>query len=121
MQLRAFKITNSANQNEFSRITNFSIRGFVLIRYNISIIRDSCTFVYKMKIIVKAKPNAKEDKVEKIDEHNFLVSVKAPPMGGKANAEIIKLLAEHFGINRGLVEIISGHMARVKVVEISNE
>ncbi len=71
-----------------------------------------------MKIIIKAKPGAKEDKIEKVDEANYTVYVKAPPIDGKANAAIIKMLAGHFDVSQSLVEIISGHMARVKVVEI---
>lgn len=71
-----------------------------------------------MKIIVKAKPNSGEDKVEKTDEHNYIVSVKAPPIGGKANAAIIKLLADYFDVSPSMVEIISGHMARIKVIDI---
>jgi uncharacterized protein (TIGR00251 family) len=73
-----------------------------------------------MKIIIKVKPGAKEDKIEKIDESNYAISVKAPPIDGKANAAIVKLLAEHFDIAQSLVEIISGHMARIKVIEIHN-
>ncbi len=71
-----------------------------------------------MKIIIKAKPGAKEDSIEKIDEANYTVSVKAPPIDGKANAAIVKLLADYFDVAPSLVEIISGHMARVKVIEI---
>ncbi|KKP41998.1 MAG: hypothetical protein UR46_C0006G0009 [Parcubacteria group bacterium GW2011_GWA1_33_6] len=73
-----------------------------------------------MKIIIKAKPGSKEDKIEKIDESNYIVYVKALPVDGKANAAIVKLLADYFDISQSLVEIISGHMARVKVVEINN-
>ncbi len=71
-----------------------------------------------MKIIVKAKPGAKEDKIEKVDEANYIVHVKAFAIDGKANAAIIKSLADYFDIAPSLVEILSGHMARVKVVEI---
>ena len=71
-----------------------------------------------MKIIIKAKPGAKEDKIEKVDEANYTVHVKAPPIDGKASAAIVALLAEHFDVGKSMVEIISGHMARVKVVEI---
>ena len=44
-----------------------------------------------MKINVKAKPSAREEKVEKIDENNFVVSVTEPPEKGKAN-NAIKML-----------------------------
>lgn len=73
-----------------------------------------------MKIIIKAKPGAREDKIEKVDEANYIVHVQAPPIDGKANAAIVKILASHFDVSQSLVEIISGHMARVKVVEINN-
>jgi len=73
-----------------------------------------------MKIIIKAKPGAREDKIEKIDQHNYVVHVKALPIEGRANAAIIKLLAEYFDVSPSLVEIVSGFMARVKVVEINN-
>ncbi len=72
-----------------------------------------------VKIIIKAKPNAREDLVEKVDEANYIVSVTAPPIDGKANAAIVKLLAQYFDSSPSLIEIISGHMARVKVVEIN--
>ena len=72
-----------------------------------------------MKIIVKTKPGAKEEKIEKIDEANYVVSVKEPPVNGRANAALIKVLAEYFDISPSLIEIISGYMARVKVIEIN--
>ena len=72
-----------------------------------------------MKIIVKAKPNAKEDTIEIID-NDYIVSVKAPPIRGLANAAIVKLLASYFKVSPSSVQILSGHTARVKVVEIFN-
>jgi uncharacterized protein YggU (UPF0235/DUF167 family) len=42
-----------------------------------------------MKIFVKTKPKSKENKVEKIDDQHFTVSVKEPPMDNKANLAII--------------------------------
>jgi uncharacterized protein (TIGR00251 family) len=73
-----------------------------------------------MKIIVKTKPGAKNDTIEKIDESNYVVSIKEPPINGRANAALIKLLATYFDISPSLIEIISGFMARVKVIEINN-
>lgn len=73
-----------------------------------------------MKIIVKAKPNSGRNSVEKIDDTNYVVQVIAPPVDGKANTAIIKILAEYFDISPSLVEILSGHFSRTKVVEIHN-
>lgn len=69
-----------------------------------------------MKIFIKAKPNSNENKVEKIDDLNFIVSVKDPPVQGRANRAIVKLLSEYFHTPN--VRIVLGHMSRQKVVEI---
>lgn len=71
-----------------------------------------------VKIIVTAKPNSRKEKMEQLDDYNYLVAVQAPAVEGKANAAIIKLLATHFDVAPSLVEIISGHMAKTKVIEI---
>ena len=72
-----------------------------------------------MKIFVQAKPGAEEEKVEKIDESNFRIWVKEPPVQGKANAAIIKALAGYFGVSQSQVRIISGHTSRSKIIAIS--
>ena len=71
-----------------------------------------------MKIFVKAKPNAREEKVEKIDEQNYVVSVKEPPVKGKANEAIRNALAVYFKTGSSRVKIISGYSSRNKIVEI---
>lgn len=74
-----------------------------------------------MKISVFAKPNAKEEKIEKIGGNTFKVSVKAPPIQGRANEAIIKVIAEFFRVSPSRVKIISGYKSRQKVVEITTE
>lgn len=71
-----------------------------------------------MKIEVHAKPGAREDLVEKVDETHYLVAVKEPPVEGRANAAIIRALAGHFGVAISCVRIMTGHTSRQKVVEI---
>lgn len=71
-----------------------------------------------MKINVKAKPSAREEKVEKIDDSNFVVSVTEPPEKGKANDAIRNALAVYFKIGSSRVKIISGYSSRNKVIEI---
>lgn len=71
-----------------------------------------------MKIFVKAKPNAREEKVEKIDDLNYVVSVKEPPVKGKANEAIRNALAVYFKTGSSCVKIISGFSARNKIIEI---
>ncbi len=49
-----------------------------------------------MGIIVKVKPNSKHQKIETSVDGTLIVSVKSPPIDGKANQELIKLLAKKF-------------------------
>ncbi|MDP3052455.1 MAG: DUF167 domain-containing protein [bacterium] len=71
-----------------------------------------------MKIFVKAKPKAKEEKIQKIDDTHYSVFVKEPPIQGKANRAIIKALAEYFKVSPFQVNIVSGHTSREKIIEI---
>lgn len=71
-----------------------------------------------MKIFVKAKPSSREEKVEKIDEQNFVVSVKEPPEKGKANEAIRNALAVYFKTGSSCVKIVSGYSSRNKIIEI---
>lgn len=71
-----------------------------------------------MRIFVKAKPNAREILVEKIDESNFVVSVKEPPVRGLANDAIVSALAKYFNVSQSSVKMISGYSSRQKIFEI---
>jgi hypothetical protein len=70
-----------------------------------------------MKLKVKVIPNTKENKV--LEENDgFKVYIKSPPVGGKANKELITVLAEFFQIRKSDVRIIRGERARKKVIQI---
>ena len=71
-----------------------------------------------MRIFIKAKPNSREEKVEKIDDLNYVVSVKEPPVKGKANEAIRNALAVYFKTGSSRVKIISGYSSRNKIIEI---
>ena len=71
-----------------------------------------------MKIFVKAKPLAREEKVEKIDDLNFVVSVKEPPVQGRANLAIAKALADYFNVAPSQVRLVSGFSSKQKTFEI---
>ncbi|MEK7176813.1 MAG: DUF167 domain-containing protein [Patescibacteria group bacterium] len=78
-----------------------------------------------MKIFVKAKPGAKENKIVlpplKLmpdGKEFYTVSVKERAVEGRANEAIIKILAEHFKVSRLQVRLISGATSKIKVFEI---
>ena len=71
-----------------------------------------------MKIFIKVKPKASQAKVVKIDKTHYQVYVTQPPEKGKANKQIIKLLADYFGVSLSKINIIAGEKGREKAVEI---
>ena len=71
-----------------------------------------------MKIIVRSKPNSKKEKVERIDDRNFLIAVKEPPVEGKANNAIVKSLAKYLNAPSINVRITSGHASKQKIIEV---
>jgi uncharacterized protein (TIGR00251 family) len=45
--------------------------------------------------------------------------LKSPTVDGKANAELIALVAKHFGCAKAAVSIVSGASARTKLVKVT--
>lgn len=74
-----------------------------------------------MKIFVYVKANSKERKVEKFDNSTYKVSVKSPPIGGKANIEVEEAVAKYLGCPKTQVFIVSGFKSKSKVLEIPRE
>lgn len=70
-----------------------------------------------MKISVQVKAGVKESKISEKDGL-FFIYLKSQPHEGKANAELIRLLASHFRVSQGRISIKSGHTSRRKMVEI---
>lgn len=71
-----------------------------------------------MRITVRAKPSAKEERVEEVGPQEFTVAVKEPPREGKANAAIIRALAEHFGVRVAQVRLVAGFASRQKIFDV---
>jgi uncharacterized protein YggU (UPF0235/DUF167 family) len=72
------------------------------------------------KIVVKAKPNAKASVLERAADGSWHARLTAPPADGKANAELVELVAAYFDVPKSRVRIKSGHSARAKLVEIDD-
>jgi uncharacterized protein (TIGR00251 family) len=69
-------------------------------------------------IQVKVKPNSRASRLEETAEGTWLAHIKAPPVDGKANQELIEMIAEHFGCRKAAVSIKSGASGRMKLVRI---
>ena len=70
-------------------------------------------------IQVKVKPNSRASLLEQKDDGTWLAQIRVtPPVDGKANAELITLLAKHFKCPKSNVSIKSGASTRIKLVQI---
>jgi len=69
-------------------------------------------------IEVRVKPNSRDSALEQRADGTWLAHVKVAPVDGKANEELIGLVAKHFGCRKSAVSITRGGSGRVKLVRI---
>jgi uncharacterized protein (TIGR00251 family) len=72
-----------------------------------------------MLLHLQAKPNARRSQLLPGPDGRWLVRLAAPPQDGQANEELVTFLAEVFGVPKRDVQLLSGHTAPFKKVEIS--
>jgi len=71
-----------------------------------------------MKINVKVIPRSSIQHIVETLEGDLKVKLKAPPVGGQANKELIEALAKYYKVPKSQVEIIKGLTSKNKIVEI---
>lgn len=71
-----------------------------------------------MYIRIRVSANAKKETFIKLGEDSFSVSVKEKALQNRANARILELVAEHYGVNPKQIRIISGHHSPGKILSI---
>jgi uncharacterized protein (TIGR00251 family) len=69
-------------------------------------------------IEVRVVPRAKRNEIAGERDGRLLVRVAAPPVDGKANAAVVKLLAKALGVQRSAVAIVTGESARDKLIRV---
>ncbi len=74
-----------------------------------------------MILQIKVKPNARASSLSQDEEGNWSAQLKAAPVDGKANKELIALLAKHFACPKAAVTIKAGGSGRMKLVELKLE
>jgi uncharacterized protein len=68
---------------------------------------------------IKVKPNARASSLSLLDDGTWLAQIKSPPVDGKANAELMALVAKHMGCRKSDVTIKVGAGGRLKLVTLS--
>jgi uncharacterized protein len=67
---------------------------------------------------VVAKPGSARRRILRQDRRGLVIALTSQPSKGRANEELIELLADLIGTKRTSVSIIRGHAARLKTVRI---
>ncbi len=69
---------------------------------------------------VRVRPGAAKSQIrDTLEDGTLKIDLAAVAEDGEANAELIRFLAEEYGVDKTSVEIVSGWTSRKKVVRIS--
>ncbi len=71
-----------------------------------------------MQKSIKVKPNSQQQKIIEEADGSLIISLKSPPVDGKANEELIKLLAKKFSVPKSRITIKLGLSSRQKLAII---
>ncbi len=72
-----------------------------------------------MIIKVKVKPNSFDDKIEKVEENEYVIYVTEPARNGRANIAVVRILARELGVDFRNIKI-KNPSSRKKIVEIKS-
>jgi uncharacterized protein (TIGR00251 family) len=72
------------------------------------------------RIAVRVQPRARRDEIAGEREGVVLVRVTAPPVEGKANDAVRKLIAKRLGIAPSRVSVARGSSSRDKLLEVAD-
>ena len=73
-------------------------------------------------VIIEAKIQTKSSRkgIELLNENQLKIKVNTPPIDGKANEAVIKLIAQKLHISKSSVTIIRGLTSKLKTIKIEN-
>lgn len=67
---------------------------------------------------VKVKPRSRRSSFLQQPDGSWVAQLRAPPVDGKANEELIALVAQHFRCHKAAVAIKAGASGRTKLVKV---
>ena len=71
-----------------------------------------------MRLRIRVKPGAHQDKVSREPDGSLLVSVTARAHEGKANEAVVNAVAKALRVPKSSVRIVSGLSSRTKMLEV---
>ncbi len=71
-------------------------------------------------IQIKVKPQSRVSSLVQSEDGQWLANIKSLPVDGKANDELMALVAKQFGCAKSKVSIKSGASSRTKLVRVDD-
>jgi uncharacterized protein (TIGR00251 family) len=71
-----------------------------------------------LDLSVRLTPRGGRDAIDGVRDGVLLVRVRAPPVDGKANAALCRLVAKALGVAPSRVSVVRGQTSRDKVVRV---
>lgn len=71
-----------------------------------------------VRLAVQVVPNARKSEVAGEVEGVIRIRLQAQPIEGRANEELVRMLAKLLGVSKSSVEVVQGQTGRRKLVEI---
>jgi uncharacterized protein YggU (UPF0235/DUF167 family) len=70
-----------------------------------------------VRVVLRARPKSRSERLE-THGGSLLLRVAAPAQDGAANQRIIELLAARLGVPRRAIDLVRGHTARDKELQV---
>ena len=70
---------------------------------------------------LRVEPRSSKSEIIGFHGERLKIKIKAPPVDGKANKEVIAFLADKLNVKKADISIVSGKSSRYKVVKIITE
>lgn len=71
-----------------------------------------------LRLEVMVAPRASRNRIMGIHDDRLKVQLTAPPVHGKANAALVRFIADALGVARAQVEVVSGQSSRRKSLRL---
>ncbi len=71
-----------------------------------------------MTIKVKVEPRSSRSEVIGMHGGSLKVKLTSPPVEGRANKELIEVLAKKYDLKKRDIEIVAGHSSKTKLVRL---
>ena len=73
-----------------------------------------------MYIRAHVTADARRDRIEKVQDGVYAITVRVPAEGNQANTRVRELIADELALSTTQVRIVSGHQKGSKMIHIDN-